>query len=107
MRVLVVDDEGAVHAAYRTALDPDPMAASATSLQALGDELFSGSSEPSRTTEPAINATFAQQGLDAVALIEQNSAAGTPFQVAFIDIRMPPGIDGKETARRIRAIDPT
>ena len=31
---------------------------------------------------------------------------GRRFAVAFIDVRMPPGIDGRETARRIRAIDP-
>jgi diguanylate cyclase (GGDEF)-like protein len=46
------------------------------------------------------------QGLDAVAMVERALAAGEPFPVAFIDIRMPPGIDGKETARRIRALDP-
>ena len=45
------------------------------------------------------------QGVDAVALVAQRQEEN-PFQVAFIDIRMPPGIDGKETARRIRAIDP-
>ena len=43
---------------------------------------------------------------DAVAEVEAALAAGDPFAVAFIDVRMPPGIDGKETATRIRALDP-
>ena len=109
MRILVVDDESAVHAAYRSALEATPFASSGESLQALGDELF-GSSE---TTEPArsqpqqlFDVAFAQQGLDAVAMVKQGLTEAQPYQVAFIDIRMPPGIDGKETARRIRAIDP-
>jgi diguanylate cyclase (GGDEF)-like protein len=46
------------------------------------------------------------QGLDAVAAVEDAIADGNPFAVAFIDVRMPPGIDGKETATRIRALDP-
>ncbi|GAA3269177.1 hypothetical protein GCM10020258_41510 [Sphingomonas yabuuchiae] len=46
------------------------------------------------------------QGLEAVAAVERAQAEGSPFAVAFIDIRMPPGIDGRETARRIRALDP-
>jgi DNA-binding LytR/AlgR family response regulator len=32
-------------------------------------------------------------------------AEGRPFYVAFIDVRMPPGIDGAETARRLRELD--
>ncbi len=48
--------------------------------------------------------TYASQGLEA---IEQVSRAGEDrFAVAFIDVRMPPGIDGRETARQIRALDP-
>lgn len=45
------------------------------------------------------------QGIDAVRAVEQSQRDGKPFAVAFIDVRMPPGIDGKETARRIRALD--
>ena len=29
-----------------------------------------------------------------------------PFSVVFLDIRMPPGLDGYETAKAIRKIDP-
>ncbi len=110
MRILVVDDEVAVHTAYHAALDEISFGAPPYSLGALGIELFGdhANSAPARARQcgQTIEATFAHQGLDAVALVEQSRAADNPFQVAFIDIRMPPGIDGKETARRIRAIDP-
>ncbi|MEP7349784.1 MAG: EAL domain-containing protein [Sphingorhabdus sp.] len=110
MRILVVDDESAIHTAYRAALEADPVGASRSSFEALGSELFGdnavGTQAHARQSKPAIDATFAYQGIEAIALIEQGRATGNPFHVAFIDIRMPPGIDGKETARRIRAIDP-
>jgi signal transduction histidine kinase len=36
------------------------------------------------------------------------AAAGpAPYAVAFVDIRMPPGIDGVETSRRLLAIEPS
>jgi DNA-binding LytR/AlgR family response regulator len=38
--------------------------------------------------------------------VERVLAAGTPYSVAFIHVRMSPRIDGRETARRIRARDP-
>ncbi|MEI9928946.1 MAG: response regulator [Sphingomonas sp.] len=46
------------------------------------------------------------QGLDAVAAVGDAVETGERFAVAFIDVRMPPGIDGKETAKRIRELDP-
>ncbi len=42
-----------------------------------------------------------QEGLDAVARAD---AQGTPFEVVFLDWRMP-GMDGNETAVRIKALD--
>lgn len=110
MRILVVDDENAVHAAYRSALETAPFAKSGKSLETLGDELFGGTGEsdpvPKQQPTTVFEIDFAHQGLDAVAMVTQSLADSRPYQVAFIDIRMPPGIDGKETARRIREIDP-
>ena len=37
--------------------------------------------------------------------VEIALAKHLPYSVVFIDMRMPPGIDGKETARRIRQMD--
>ena len=108
MKILVIDDEDSVREAYRHVFDFHDSAPTNSVAASLADELFA-SSAPSPTprarTEP-FAVSYAAQGIDGVRLAEEALARGNPFKVAFIDIRMPPGIDGKETARRIRQIDP-
>jgi diguanylate cyclase (GGDEF)-like protein len=101
MRILIVDDEPAMHDSYRRCFAP---ACPDGALQAMASELFgdmAGEAEPVELFEFVHH----DQGLDAVAEIERARGEGRPFAVAFIDIRMPPGIDGRETARRIRELD--
>ncbi|SEM77141.1 diguanylate cyclase (GGDEF) domain-containing protein [Sphingomonas gellani] len=106
MRILIVDDEQAVHDSYRRSF-----AAAGTDARALRDmasELFGGSDDPQvDADEPvAFVLTHCFTGEEAVRVVEDARADAEPFAVAFIDVRMPPGIDGRETTRRIRAIDP-
>ena len=107
MKILIVDDEAAVQGAYRHALEKSQTSRAGEALSSLAAGLFDDQA-PDAAAEPAdaLNLTIASQGLDAVALVAEALADNRPFQVAFIDIRMPPGIDGKETARRIRLLDP-
>jgi len=49
--------------------------------------------------------TTAQQGREALECVKQAAEVGMPYAVAFVDVRMPPGWDGLETAQRIREID--
>jgi diguanylate cyclase (GGDEF)-like protein len=105
VRVLIVDDEPAIHESYRQAFSrpEDDGALSAMAAELFGDaQAVPGSGDAA----PALQLVHVSQGLDAVAAVEEAVGAGDPFAVAFIDVRMPPGIDGKETAARIRAIDP-
>lgn len=103
MRILVVDDEKAIHDAYRHILSPDARSRDDL-LDDLAGALFEDFEAASSEDAPA-DITFCSQGLEAVAAVETAIAEDRPFQVAFIDVRMPPGIDGKETARRIRLLD--
>jgi len=48
---------------------------------------------------------YVSQGLDAVAAVDKAMGEGKGYGVIFLDMRMPPGIDGKETARLIRERD--
>ncbi|MBA3880683.1 MAG: GGDEF domain-containing response regulator, partial [Sphingobium sp.] len=92
-----------MHDSYRQCFAP----ASGGTLDAMAAELFGDDDTPAPADDaPEFALTHAMQGLDGVAEVEKARVAGDPFAVAFIDIRMPPGIDGRETAKRIRALDP-
>lgn len=46
------------------------------------------------------------QGADGVNALKEAISNNQPFCLVFLDMRMPPGIDGMETAKQIRALDP-
>ena len=104
MRILIVDDEPAMHDSYRRSFAT--MGTGTDALDAMAAELFGDEEESAPGAAMAFALTHATQGLDGVSAVEAAILDGDPFAVAFIDVRMPPGIDGKETARRIRALDP-
>ncbi len=103
VRILIVDDETAVHDAYRRSF-ARPGADGA--LAALAADLFDDIGQVPDAPGIAFALTHHRQGLDAVAEVRRSVEDGDRFAVAFIDVRMPPGIDGRETAARIRALDP-
>jgi DNA-binding LytR/AlgR family response regulator len=57
-------------------------------------------------SEPEWRITFVDQGADAVKAVKWAIDDGEPYTAIFLDVRMPPGIDGYETAAKIRALDP-
>jgi diguanylate cyclase (GGDEF)-like protein len=108
MRILLIDDEPAIHDSYRRCFATNAAAARGAELRGMAAELFGDQESDSADTDSpeVFELIHAEQGLDGLQQVALGLAAEKPFQVAFIDIRMPPGIDGKETARRIREIDP-
>jgi diguanylate cyclase (GGDEF)-like protein len=103
-RVLVVDDDVQLIAEYLRCLGADFEPASATAT--LGDlekVLFGDDTDERGAARFEVQSR--SQGEAAVAAIEDAVKVGNPYAIVFLDIRMPPGIDGIETARRIRRID--
>ena len=104
-RVLVIDDNPAIHADVRKILCPQVSAASA-SLDELEAELLGNNSHT-----PAHHAHFhvdsAHQGRDGLELVKRAVAAGQPYAMAYVDVRMPPGWDGVETTLELWKVDPT
>ena len=97
-RILVIDDNPAIHEDFRKVLNP----AGSQLAGELDDEeasLFGDVPSASRALSFQIDSAFqGQEGLEMVRVAE---LAGTPYAVAFVDVRMPPGWDGIETISRI------
>ena len=102
-RVLVVDDEQAIHRSYAHILTPVVAAPSDESLDRLEMELFG---DMPFADYPNMAVTSCDQGEKAVELVRAATASGENFSVAFIDMRMPPGMHGIAAAVEINVIDP-
>ncbi|MBI2424834.1 MAG: diguanylate cyclase [Candidatus Hydrogenedentes bacterium] len=104
-RIITIDDNKDIHADFRSILIPR---STSGALDNLESELFGGDDpKPSpRSLVHHFELECALQGEEGAAKIAQASEEDTPFALAFIDMRMPPGWDGVETARRIWEIDP-
>ena len=93
MRILIVDDEPAMHESYRHCFEP--VVTNHDALSDMAAELFADASVP--VVEPAsaaFDTVHCNQGLDAVAAVEDAIADGNPLGVALIDVGLAPGIDG-------------
>jgi signal transduction histidine kinase/chemotaxis response regulator CheB len=103
-RVLVIDDNPAIHADVRKILCP-PTSDTAASVDALEIELLGHATAGART-----KATFcvddANQGRDGLEKMKQALARGEPYAMAFVDVRMPPGWDGIETTLELWKVSP-
>jgi len=99
-RVLIVDDNEAIHADFRRILDRRDRVQRQSTLDELERALSGGPLEVKRESR-SHELTFAFQGEAAVRAVMEAQTTGRPFSVAFVDIRMPPGIDGIETIARI------
>ncbi|MBA3004661.1 MAG: response regulator [Desulfurivibrio sp.] len=102
-RILVIDDDLDVWKAYQLVLAPEAVS-SGTSAEKINRLL-----SPGMENDPAaahFSLSFAAQGQEGFAMVEEAARRKEPFALAFVDVRMPPGWDGMETAKRIRALDP-
>ncbi|MCB9879258.1 MAG: response regulator [Planctomycetes bacterium] len=97
-RVLVIDDNEAIHADFRKVLTPAPRVS-----QDLLDAEAALFGEPQATTGPRteFELTTASQGREGYQMVAEAHAAGRPFAMAFVDMRMPPGWDGLQTIEAI------
>src|ERR1700731_4096760 len=101
-RILVIDDNRAIHQDFCKIFEPEPM--SAQPLSESGAALFGESTMSIR--RPAFQVDFASQGAEGAALVERARSENEPYALAFVDMRMPPGWDGIQTTMRIWELDP-
>jgi len=102
-RILIIDDNASIQADFNKILAAKE--AGVGDLERTESELFG---EPAAKTgkEPGFELVPAFQGQDGLAAVTEATQAGRPFAMAFVDVRMPPGWDGIETATRLWEVDP-
>jgi diguanylate cyclase (GGDEF)-like protein len=111
IRVLVVDDEQPVLDSYRQVLSVAPPSSDRAVLDQLRARLFMAGGDPALMApvppvQPTFDAVYCRGAEAALAAVREANAAGRPFAVVFLDMRMPPGPDGAWAAERIREADP-
>jgi PAS domain S-box-containing protein len=102
-RILIIDDNRAIHDDLRkiligdTDMDPD----------LLSDENFLFDSPAPRVPATKFEIESAYQGQEGLAKVQKKLADGSPYALAFVDVRMPPGWDGVETIIKLWEVDPS
>ncbi|WP_428263095.1 PAS domain-containing protein [Haliangium sp.] len=105
-RLLVVDDNPSIHRDFREILTPRRLQGD-DGIHELEVELFGEQASTSGVDEVLkVEIDSALQGEDAVEMAARARSESHPYFMAFVDVRMPPGIDGIETIKRLWAIDP-
>jgi CheY-like chemotaxis protein len=102
-RILIVDDNEAIHEDFRKILSAPRVHESHRDLQRIELELFD-EEDPSfaNLSEPLVyEIDSAFQGLEALEKVDQAAEEGRPYAMILMDVRMPPGINGIEAIEMI------
>src|SRR5437899_1578175 len=93
-RVLVIDDNPAIHKDFRKVLG------------AGADEQALFGAPALASTRPHFEVDSALQGQEGVERVREALRVGRPYAMAIVDMQMPPGWDGLETIERLWRVDP-
>lgn len=104
-RVLIVDDNQAIHADYRKILQglsstPKAQVGAIEALLQIQPDVH----KTSQIREYVLDSAY--QGQEAYELVQKAVAQDTPYALAFVDMRMPPGWDGVQTINKLWEVDP-
>ena len=110
-RILIIDDNSRIHEDYRKIL----AASSSTSDEMEADFMaFLGETPKPGTTSEQLESPLrdliqldsAMQGQEGLEMVKQAIAESSPYSLAFVDLRMPPGWDGLRTIEELWKIAP-
>ena len=101
-RVLIVDDQDEIHTDFREMLGTQGWKAASDNLV---DAFLPKDFEDTTAYLPSFELSHASSGDEAYEIVKVARQSNQPFAVAYIDIRMPPGMDGVETIQRIRKLE--
>ncbi|HMP84484.1 MAG TPA: response regulator [Verrucomicrobiota bacterium] len=101
-RLLIIDDNAAIHEDFRKILGGQSSAGS--QLSEAERALFGES--PAAIERVTFRMDSAYQGQEALKMVEEAARQNDPYALAFVDVRMPPGWDGIETLEHIWKVCP-
>ena len=101
-RLLVIDDNQMVHDDFVKVLQGT--ATDANSVDEDANELFGHRTVKACSIAFEVDAAY--QGEEGIERVKAARDEKKPYTVAFVDVRMPPGMDGVETTRKIMEVDP-
>jgi signal transduction histidine kinase/AmiR/NasT family two-component response regulator len=100
-RILIIDDNLKIHEDFRKILvSINASAEFDRATSSLFDEA------PLSVQDESFAVDFADQGEAGFRLAEKAIGSGSPYALAFVDMRMPPGWDGVETVKYLWQVDP-
>jgi signal transduction histidine kinase len=102
-RVLLVDDNIAIHEDFQRVLTPRDEAAS---IDSAAEALFGDVGPLPAIPLPKYQLDFARQGEEALLMVADAMNRHEPYALAFVDMRMPPGWDGLTTIVKLWSVDP-
>jgi len=98
-RILIVDDTPSIHEDFRKILTAPGSAGE--DLEEMADSLFGKAEQDPVYKEIDYQLDSAYQGEEALSMIEKAEAEGKGYSLVFMDVRMPPGLDGIKTISKI------
>ena len=106
-RILIIDDQSAIHDTFaRIFRTPGRDEGKLDEFEAR----FLGQTDPQADSHlpaaPVFSISHAYSGEEGVHAVQQSVDQGNRFSVAFVDMRMPKGMDGLQTIERLWKIDP-
>ena len=108
-RILIADDNKDIHDDIKYILETSSVSSDEyQEAKLLKKELFGEKDADQGETVIDIKYCIddAYQGNEAVEMVRMARESGDPYSLVFMDVRMPPGIDGIETIESIWEIDP-
>jgi signal transduction histidine kinase/AmiR/NasT family two-component response regulator len=101
LRILIIDDNRSIHSDFRKILADDRTSDKARAMETV---MFGEALDTRQTIRFEVDSAY--QGKDGFEMVQRALTEGRPYAMAFMDVRMPPGWDGVETAARIWEVDP-